>query len=131
MCTRISRIKPDNYFYRSCFENNSVDIDVTSVLFKFRKSRDDVPAQFSADLNIAIYAGLRKDFYKVVKPVNAYHEEKSSIRQIGFDLAIFAGIGSSTVNPTVTSNAVSLTYDVLVFQKGLACSSHLIKCQSD
>jgi hypothetical protein len=118
--TRISRIKSDNYFYKSCFVNNSVDIDVTSVLFKLRNSMDDVPTQFSADLNIAIYAGLRKDFYRVITPVSSYHEEKSSIRQIGFDLGIFAGIGSSTVNPTVTNNAESLTYDALVFQKGFA-----------
>src|SRR5450631_1949589 len=28
--TRISRTKPDNYLYHSCFTNNSLDIDLTS-----------------------------------------------------------------------------------------------------
>src|SRR5665811_1542495 len=72
--------------------------------------RDDVPNQFSADLDVAIYVGFRKDFYMIVSPVYPLHEEKSSIRQIGFDLGLFAGIGSSPVNPTVTNNLVSQEY---------------------
>jgi hypothetical protein len=118
--TRISRIKTDNYFYRSCFINSSVDIDLTSIIFKSRHSMDDVPNQFSADLDVALYAGLRKDFYRIISPVNPLHEEKSSIRQIGFDLGVFAGIGSSPVNPTVTNNKISQEYDAMIFQKGFA-----------
>jgi hypothetical protein len=120
MGTRISRIKKDNYFYKACFTNNSFDIDLTSIIFKSRHSRDDVPNQFSADLDVAIYVGFRKDFYMIVSPVYPLHEEKSSIRQIGFDLGLFAGIGSSPVNPTVTNNLVSQEYDAMIFQKGIA-----------
>ena len=120
MSTRVSRIKKDNYFYRSSFTNNSVDIDLTSIIFKSRHSRDDVPNQFSADLDVAVYAGFRKDFYNIVSPVHPFHEEKSFIRQIGFDLGIFAGIGSSPINPTVTNNKVSQEYDAMIFQKGFA-----------
>jgi hypothetical protein len=118
--TRISRIKPDNYLYHSCFTNNSLDIDLTSILFKSRHSMDDVPNQFSADLDIAIYMGIRKDFYKIVSPVKQIHEEKSYIRQIGFDFGVFAGIGSSPVNPTVTNNKINQEYDAMIFQKGFA-----------
>ncbi len=118
--TRISRTKPDNYLYHSCFTNNSLDIDLTSIVFKSRHSMDDVPNQFSADLDIAIYMGIRKDFYLIVSPANPIHEEKSYIRQIGFDLGIFAGIGSSPVNPTVTHNKISQEYDAMIFQKGFA-----------
>jgi hypothetical protein len=117
---RISRIKPDSYFYRSSFINNSFDIDLTSILFKSRHSMDDVPNQFSADLDIALYMGIRKDFYKIISPVSPIHEEKSYIRQIGFDIGIFAGIGSSPVNPTVTNNKISQEYDAMIFQKGFA-----------
>ena len=74
--TRISRIGSDSYFYKSCFTNNSLDVDLTSILFKSRHSRDDVPNQFSADLDIALYAGFRKDFYKIVTPVHQLHEIK-------------------------------------------------------
>jgi hypothetical protein len=120
MSTRVSRIKRDNYFYKSSFTNNSVDIDLTSIIFKSRHSRDDVPNQFSADLDVAVYAGFRKDFYNIVSPVHPFHEEKSFIRKIGFDLGVFAGIGSSPVNPTVTNNKVSQEYDAMIFQKGFA-----------
>lgn len=118
--TRISRVKTDSYFYKGRFTNNSVDIDLTSILFKSRHSRDDVPNQFSADLDVAIYAGFRKDFYKIVSQLHPLLEEKSHIRQIGFDLGVFAGIGSSPVNPTVTNNKVSQQYDAMIFQKGIA-----------
>jgi hypothetical protein len=118
--TRISRTKPDNYLYHSCFTKNSIDIDLTSIIFKSRHSMDDVPNQFSADLDVAVYMGIRKDFYRIVSPAHPIHEEKSYMRQIGFDLGIFAGIGSSPVNPTVTNNKISQEYDAMLFQKGFA-----------
>jgi hypothetical protein len=118
--TRISRVKNDSYFYKACFTNNSIDIDLTSILFKSRHSRDDVPNQFSADLDVAVYAGFRKDFYRFKTQAHPLEEEKSSIRQIGFDLGVFAGIGSSPINPTVTNNQVNQEYDAMIFQKGIA-----------
>lgn len=120
MGLRVSRIKTDNYFYKSCFVNNSVDVDLTSILFKYRHPRDDVPGQFSADLNFAIYMGFRKDFYKIESSVHPLHEEMSFIKQFGFDLGIFAGIGTSPVNPTVTNNKISQQYDAMIFQKGVS-----------
>jgi len=120
MGMRVTRIKTDDYFYRSCFTNNSFDVDLTSILFKSRHSKDDVPNQFSADLNFAVFAGFRKDFYKIVSPVHTFHEARSSLRQIGFDLGVFAGIGSSPVNPTVTNNKINQEYDAMIFQKGVA-----------
>jgi hypothetical protein len=64
--------------------------------------------------------GFRKDFYKIVSPVHTFHEARSSLRQIGFDLGVFAGIGSSPVNPTVTNNKINQEYDGMIFQKGVA-----------
>ena len=117
---RISRIKSDSYFYNSCFRTNTLDIDLTTILFKSRHSMDDVPNQFSADLDFAVYLGFRKDFYKIVSPAHHFHEEKSFVRQTGFDLGVFAGIGSSPVNPTVTNNRITQQYDAMIFQKGFA-----------
>jgi hypothetical protein len=117
---RVSRIKPDNYFYRSCFRTNAFDVDLTSILFKSRQSRDDVPTQFSADLNFAIFTGFRRDLYKIVTPFHARQEVKSRITGIGFDLGVFAGIGSTPVNPTVTNDKISQQYDGMIFQKGVA-----------
>lgn len=117
---KTSRVKPDNYFFKSTFISNSLDVDLTSIIFKSRHSRDDVPNQFSADLDIALYLGFRKDFYKIVAPVQTFNQGNSKIRQIGFDLGLFAGIGSTPVNPTVTNNKVPQIYDAMIFQKGIA-----------
>lgn len=81
---------------------------------------DDVPNQFSADLDVALYAGFRKDFYRIITPAHPLNEMKSYIQQIGFDLGVFAGIGSSPVNPTVTNNKINQEYDAMIFQKGVA-----------
>ena len=120
MGLKTSRVKPDNYFFKSTFISNSLDLDLTSILFKSRHSRDDVPNQFSADLDLALYLGFRKDFYKIVAPIQTFDQGNSKIRQIGFDLGVFAGIGSTPVNPTVTNNKVTQTYDAMIFQKGIA-----------
>src|SRR5674476_484973 len=40
---KISRIKTDNYYYKASFINKSVNIDLTSIIFKSRSSMDDVP----------------------------------------------------------------------------------------
>lgn len=117
---RISKIRPGDYFYKSCFIKKSFDADLTSILFKYRHPRDDVPGQFSADLDFAVYIGIRKDLFKIISPVYPLKEEKSSIRQIGLNLGIFAGIGSTPVNPTVTNNLVNQEYDAMIFQKGVA-----------
>lgn len=117
---RISKIRPGDYFYKSCFIKKSFNADLTSILFKYRHPRDDVPGQFSADLNFAIYMGFRKDFYKIESSVHPLHEEMSFIKQFGFDLGIFAGIGTSPVNPTVTNNKISQQYDAMIFQKGVS-----------
>jgi hypothetical protein len=117
---RVSRIMPDDYFYRSCFRSNSLDVDLTSIIFKSRQSRDDVPSQFSADLNFAVFTGFRRDYYKIVTPAHSRQEVKSRITEFGFDLGVFAGIGSSPVNPTVTNDKISQQYDGMIFQKGVA-----------
>jgi len=95
---RISKIRPGDYFYKSCFIKKSFDADLTSILFKYRHPRDDVPGQFSADLNFAVSFGFRKDFYRLVSSDYPLSKKKSYIRQIGLNLGIFAGIGTSPVN---------------------------------
>jgi hypothetical protein len=117
---KITNIKAGGEFYRSSFMNNSVDIDLTTVILKYRPPRGDVPNQLSSNINAAIYFGLRKDFYKVIPYKSPLHEESSYIRQIGFDAGIFAGLGITFMNPTVTMNAINQEYDGIVVQKGVA-----------
>jgi hypothetical protein len=116
----INKIKNGNYFSRSCFMNKSIDVDLTTIILKYRFPQGNVPNQLSSNINAALYFGLRKDFYKIIPFSTPLHEESSYIRQIGIDAGIFAGIGITPVNPTVTRNIVNLEYDGMVFQKGVA-----------
>jgi hypothetical protein len=116
----IIKIKKGDYFYRSCFINKSIDVDLTTVIMKYRPPQGGVPNQLSSNINASIYAGFRKDFYKAIPYLSPLHEETSYIRQIGIDAGIFAGIGITPINPTVTRNIVNQEYDGMVFQKGVA-----------
>jgi hypothetical protein len=42
------------------------------------------------------------------------------VRHTGFDFGLFAGIGISPINPTVTENNTMQEYDGIVFQKGFS-----------
>lgn len=117
---KISTVSKSNYFYKSCFINNSVDVDLTTVILKYRPPAGGVPNQLSSNVNAALYFGLRKDFYKLIPYKTPLNEETSYIRQIGFDAGIFVGLGISPVNPTVTNFLIAQEYDGVIFQKGFA-----------
>jgi len=116
----IGEINPGDYLHNSTFKRNSVDMDLTTALLKYRSPQQDVPRQLSANLNAALYAGLRKDFFKIVSKTSPLNKTHSALRHFGFDAGFFAGIGITPVNYTVTSNNVELEYDGIVFEKGIA-----------
>ena len=116
----LNEIKPGGYLYRSTFIKNSVDADLTTILLKYRPSQSNVPQQLNANLNAAIYLGYKKDYHKINTSISAIKEVSNSIHHFSFDAGIFAGIGITPVNPTVTNDKVMLEYDGMVFQKGVA-----------
>ena len=99
---------------------NSIDIDLTSVLFKYRFSTRALPNQLSEYFNAALYAGVRKDYFRFrnhrtpisTKPVHTNH--------FGVDAGLFAGLGTTPINASVTENNVTAEYDGFIFQKGMA-----------
>jgi hypothetical protein len=116
----ISEINPGDYLHNCTFRRNSIDVDLTTALLKFRPPQKEVPRQLSANLNAALYAGLRKDFFKIVSRTSPLNETHSALRHFGFDAGFFAGLGITPVNPTVTGNNIELEYDGIVFEKGIA-----------
>ena len=119
MFTKIYNIQAGNDFYGSCFIKRSADIDLATVLLKFRPPRGVVPSQLNANLNAALYVGFRKDFYKMVTNTSPLYKKSTYCRHTGFDFGLFAGIGITQINPTVTGNKVNLEYDGIVLQKGI------------
>ena len=47
------------------FRKQSLDIDITTILLKYRPSVSGLPPQLRAYLNFALYAGWRHDSYKI------------------------------------------------------------------
>lgn len=117
--TRISTVNPDSYLFNSKFIKNSIEIDLSTMLTKLRPATYGVPFQLNANLNALIYMGARKDYYIIKSHKLPLNKDYSSVKQIGYDFGIFAGIGITPINPTVTNNNTSLEYDGIVFQKGI------------
>ena len=46
-------------------KKQSLDVDITSVVMKYRPSVHGLPGQLTTDFNIALYAGWRHDSYRV------------------------------------------------------------------
>jgi hypothetical protein len=116
----INKIIPGDYLYNSSLVKASFDFDLSTVPVKFRPEQGDVPSQMNASVNGVLYAGFRKDFFKILTHTSELNETNSFVRQTGFDFGLFAGLGITMVNPTVTMNQTTQEYDGIVFQKGFA-----------
>jgi hypothetical protein len=116
----INKIRPGSFLNKYVFVKNSLDMDLSTVLVKYRPASSGIPNQLNANLNGALYLGFRKDYHSFkskISPLNVY---KTQMRHIGFDAGVFAGLGITPVNYTVTNNHTLLEYDGIVFQKGIA-----------
>jgi hypothetical protein len=101
------------------FITNSFDLDVLTILFKYRPSVRGFPNQFTTHLNGAGYIGYRTDAFKIrysKKPL--YY--KRSIAHYGYSFGGFLGMGATAVNPWVTGGNITDEYDGFVVTKGLA-----------
>ncbi len=96
------------------------DIDVLTVLFKYRPVSSGFPRQLNSDLSGAIYLGYRNDIYRVGYeriPAGYYGR---SIRHFGYSFGVFTGIGSTAMNSWVTNDFLSSEYDGMVWMNGIA-----------
>jgi hypothetical protein len=102
------------------FSRSSLDIDLATILMKYRPSASGVPVQLNSHVNAVVYAGGRKDYYYMRTRKSSLKTSSSFIQRFGYDAGFFAGPGIVPVNPTVTRDHTSLEYDGIVFQKGAA-----------
>jgi hypothetical protein len=101
--------------------NPSLDVDVLYTLFKFRPATAHMPPQLGTGFNGNLYLGRRTDIYRVHYRADRYlGRAERQITHFGFSGGIFAGIGSTPVNPFTTVPEVALEYDGLVLQTGIA-----------
>jgi hypothetical protein len=106
--------------YPEKFIKKSLDIDITTILFKYRPGRNGLPAQLTTDFNAAMYAGWRHDNYhlkSIPKPTREIHYETVGR---GFDIGFVAGPGTTLVGPFSTKEVVVNEYNGMIIQYGIA-----------
>lgn len=102
------------------FDRTGLDIDLTSILMKYRMARQGRPAQISTDLNLAIYAGWRKDRFSLCAVKSPIQRSSLNFYHWGVDAGPFIGLGTTSVNSFSTLGRVIEEYGGLSLQGGIA-----------
>jgi len=102
------------------FKKQSLDIDITSIILKYRPSVYGLPAQLTTDLNMALYAGWRYDFYHIMSKKDPLGRNYQKIIDRGFDFGVFAGSGATLISPYTTQNQRTDEYSAMIIQTGIA-----------
>lgn len=111
----------DSFFYFPIsFSKQSLDIDITSVLFKVRSKNAAIPLQLTSDFNAALYTGWRYDNYRISGQGTPLGTCAYRVINRGGDFGVFAGLGATPIYPDVTNNQVNREYSGMIFQGGLA-----------
>ncbi len=101
-------------------KKQSLDIDITSILLKYRPSVYGLPPQLNSDLNIALYAGWRYDNYKLTSKTDPLNKHYHKVSNMGYDFGIFAGPWTTNINPFTTNNRTTNEYSGMIIQTGIA-----------
>lgn len=102
------------------FSKASLDIDITSILLKFRPATKELPAQLSTDLNVALYAGWRHDVYRLVGKKDPTGKKQNKVISRGYDFGILAGTGSTWIGASTTKTNTTQEYNGMILEFGLA-----------
>ena len=102
------------------FKKESLDIDITAILLKYRPSVYGLPGQMTTDFNIGLYAGWRHDSYKIVSRLDPLGKNYHKINNWGYDFGLFAGPGATIISPFTTQNEVIDEYSGMIIQTGIA-----------
>jgi hypothetical protein len=98
----------------------SLDIDITSIVLKYRPPVYGSMAQLTTDFNIALFAGWRHDSYKILNRKDPLGKSSHKIINRGYDFGIFAGPGVTLISPFTTQNKRTDEYSGMIIQTGVA-----------
>ena len=107
-------------FSNYSFKTQSFDLDVLSILFKYRPAVNGFPPQFNVNFNGALYMGYRKDIYSLSYKQNPLHTQVRTITHYAYSIGGFAGLGMARIDEYVTLNRINYEYDGAVLTGGLA-----------
>lgn len=101
------------------FLKRSFDVDVTTVLFKYRPGSQYLPRQLLTDFNGNVFVGYRLDRFKIRHTKTPFGNKKLT-SHIGITMGGFAGIGSTAITPWTTNNQVTDEYNGFIVSRGLS-----------
>lgn len=101
------------------FVKHALDLDLMYVLLKYRPATAGVPPQLNTDLNGSFYLGYKTERYTVgcaLDPLGRHHR---TVRNVGFDMGGFVGLGATTMNASVTQDPIAIEYTGMVLTSGV------------
>jgi hypothetical protein len=101
------------------FLKRSFDIDVITILFRYRPARMNLPRQLTTDFNGNIYLGYRFDRFKVSIKKTPIGRSKTHYHR-AITIGGFAGIGSSQITPSTTNFRTVEEYNGLTLTHGVS-----------
>ena len=96
----------------------SFDIDIITIPFKYRFPTKAFPEQLNTNFSGAFYSGARNDIYTFKYKQNPLGDHRRMISHFGYGAGLFAGVGSTAMNPWVTLNRIDIEYDGFVLIGG-------------
>ncbi len=111
--------KRPSAFVDYTFKARSFDLDVFTILFKYRPSVEHFPNQFNTNFNGAIYAGYRSDIFKLSYKENPLHIANRDITHYGYSMGGFIGMGAARIDEYVTLGRINYEYDGAIITGGL------------
>ena len=103
------------------FRRSGLDMDIISVLLKYRPAVSGFPNQLNTSIfSGALYFGYRNDIYRLKYTQNPLHVFKRKVVHYGFSVGAFAGLGTNLINEFVTQNNIAIEYDGFVNVEGIA-----------
>lgn len=101
------------------YTQKSFDVDILTILLKYRPPVDSFPRQLNTNLNGALFLGYRNDIYHLGYKKTPLKFNRN-ITHYAFAIGGFVGLGSTAVNPPVTRFNILNEYDGVVFNKGIS-----------
>ena len=101
------------------FVKHGWDLDLMYVPLKYRPATAGVPPQLNTDINGALYVGYKTDRHTLACAPDALGRWQRSLRERGFDVGCFVGVGATTMNGSVTREPIDIEYTGMVLTGGM------------
>ena len=107
------------------FVKHGLDLDLVYAVLKYRPATAGVPQQLNTDLNGSLYLGYKTERYTVACMRDALGHQRRVVRNSGFDMGGFVGLGATTMNGSVTQDPIAIDYTGMVLTSGVGIFTSL------